>query len=203
MTQLTIPGFITELSYSRADVEDKLNSKEAIKWIDTFMLAIGMDPSDSEKSGKEEGPRTRFHRYVTGNFKSEGKNYPAKSLGHKNAFYCFSRFVKDTEYKNHLEIAKEIILENWEKAGEALEIGTPVSLPIRPESDKLVVIEATHIEAITVKAFLVTGYGWLPKSKVKFKAGKLQVPAWLAKNAKAKWELQQAENDDNNVQKEA
>lgn len=197
MTQLTIPGFIVELTYTQADVEAKLNSREARQWIDTFMLAIGMDPADAEKSGKEEGPRSRFYRYVTGDFKSEGKNYPAKSLSHKNAFYCFSRFVKDTEYKNHLELAKEIILENWEKAGEALEIGTPIELPTRPESDKLVVVEASQIESITMKAFLVTGYGWLPKSKVKFKAGKLHVPAWLAKNAKAKWAQQQSEQSEN------
>jgi hypothetical protein len=167
--------------FTQADIKAKLDLGH--EWLDAAFAELGVDPADLKKKAKHEGPRSRFYRYVTGDFSKEKKQYAPKSLVHPNARYCFNRFIKGTEYKSHMDLAMQIALDNWEALGALLQPGfTPKLLA----TDDMVGITGEAVEQITEKAFLVTGYGWLPKSKCKFKNGKLWIPAWLDKKAKAK-----------------
>ena len=159
-------------------IEAKLN--EGIQFVDAAFKILGLDPSDTV-GPKTEGARSRFYRYVTGDFSGESKSFPAKSLAHPNARYCFGRFIKGTEFKSHIDLAKSIALENWKELGALVDPEfTPEELP---QNDN-VGITGEAVEQITSKAILVTGYGWLPRSKVKFAKGKMWIPAWLAKKSK-------------------
>ena len=72
-------------------------------------------------------------------------------------------------------------MENWKELGALVD---PEFMPDELPQNDNVGITGEAVEQITEKAILVTGYGWLPKSKVKFAKGKMWIPAWLAKKAK-------------------
>ena len=158
----------------------KLKLDSGIEWLDAAFKILGLDPSDTI-GPKTEGPQSRFYRYVAGDFKGEYRSYPAKSLSHPNARYCFGRFIKGTKYNSHIELAKDIALQNWEKLEELV---SPSFVPETLVKNDNVGITGESIEQITEKAILVTGYGWLPRSKVKFSKGKMWIPTWLANKAK-------------------
>jgi len=161
------------------DIAAKL--EQGYEWIDAAIKILGLDPADENVAPKAESARSRMYRYVTGDFASEGKSFKAKSLSHDNAFYCLSRFVKGTEYKTHIELAKAIIMQNWKEMLPLMEEGfKPERLPVNDN----VGISGASIEQITEKAYLVTGIGWIPKSQAKFSKGKLWVPAWIVENKK-------------------
>ncbi len=156
-------------AFTQADVLAKVD--EHPKYLDHAFALLGKDMSEPKSA------RTRFARFVTGDFKDEGKNFRPKSLEHKTAFRCFYRFIKNTEYDSHLELARDIVAENWEDLEELLEAEC-YSLPKMDD----VWLDKAVITNMSTKAFQVEGWGWVPKSKVKFIKGKMVIPSWLAQS---------------------
>tara|TARA_Y100000593_G_scaffold85136_1_gene161760 strand:+ start:695 stop:1726 length:1032 start_codon:yes stop_codon:yes gene_type:complete len=156
-------------AFTQDDVLAKVD--EHPKYLDHAFALLGKDPTDPQ------GARSRFARFVTGDFKDEGKNFRPKSLEHKTAFRCFYRFIKNTEYDSHIELARDIVAENWEDLEELLEAEC-YSLPKIDD----VWLDRAVITNMSAKAFQVEGWGWVPKSKVKFIKGKMVIPSWLAQS---------------------
>ena len=156
-------------SFTQADVLAKVD--EDPKYLDHAFALLGKDMSEPKSA------RTRFARFVTGDFADEGKNFKAKSLQHKTAARCFYRFIKNTEYDSHLELARDIVADNWEQLEELL----TADCYALPKVDD-VWLDKAIITNMTSKAFEVEGWGWLPKSKVRFVKGKMVIPAWLAQS---------------------
>jgi len=165
------------LTFTQADVLAKVD--EHPKYLDHAFALLGKDMSEPKSA------RTRFARFVTGDFKDEGKNFRPKSLEHKTAFRCFYRFIKNTEYDSHIELARDIIADNWEQLEELLEAEC-YSLPKMDD----VWLNKAVITNMSAKAFQVEGWGWVPKSKVKFIKGKMVIPSWLAQSILDKKEEQ-------------
>ena len=157
------------LSFTQAQILAKVD--EDPKYLDHAFVLLGKDLS-SPKSA-----RSRFARFVTGDFADEGKNFRPKSLQHKTAARCFYRFIKNTEYDSHLELARDIVSDNWEQLEELL----TADCYALPKVDD-VWLDKAVITNMTSKAFEVEGWGWLPKSKVRFVKGKMVIPAWLAQS---------------------
>ena len=156
-------------SFTQDDIRAKID--EHYKYLDHAFALLGKDPMDPK------GPRSRFARFVTGDFKDEGKNFRAKSLQHDTAGRCFYRFIKNTSYKSHVDLARDIVLDYWEHLEDLLEAEC-YALPKRDD----VWLDRAVILGVSSKAFNVEGWGWLPKSKIKFVKGKLVIPAWIAQN---------------------
>lgn len=155
------------LTFTRADILAKI--EEDRKYLDHAFALLGKDMEDPQ------GARTRFARFVTGDFLDEGKKYRAKSLFHKTASKCFYRFIKDMHYKSHTDLAKDIAMDNWHLLEELL----TVECYRLPSTDD-VWLEHAKIINMTQKAMEVDGWGWLPRSQIKFVKGKLVIPAWIA-----------------------
>jgi hypothetical protein len=157
------------LAFTQADVLAKVD--EHYKYLDHAFALLGKDLSDAK------GARSRFARFVTGDFKDEGKNFRPKSLQHKTAARCFYRFIKDTEYDTHLELARDIVSDSWEQLEELLECEC---YALAKQDD--VWLDKAVITNMSAKAFQVEGWGWVPKSKVKFIKGKMVIPSWIAQS---------------------
>jgi len=156
-------------AFTQTDVLAKVD--EHPKYLDHAFALLGKDLADPQSA------QSRFARFVTGDFKDEGKNFRPKSLEHKTAFRCFYRFIKNTEYDSHIELARDIVSENWEQLEELLEAEC-YSLAKMDD----VWLDKAVITNMSAKAFQVEGWGWVPKSKVKFIKGKMVLPAWLAQS---------------------
>ena len=159
----------TPTSFTQADVMAKVD--EHPKYLDHAFALLGKDMSEPKSA------RTRFARFVTGDFKDEGKNFRPKSLEHKTAFKCFYRFIKNTENDSHIELARDIIADNWEQLEDLI---NAECYSLAKMDD--VWLEKAVITNMSAKAFQVEGWGWVPKSKVKFIKGKMVIPAWLAQS---------------------
>jgi len=156
-------------AFTQADVLAKVD--EHYKYLDHAFALLGKDLSDAK------GAQSRFARFVTGDFKDEGKNFRPKSLQHKTAARCFYRFIKDTEYDTHLELARDIVSDSWEQLEELLECEC---YALAKQDD--VWLDKAVITNMSAKAFQVEGWGWVPKSKVRFVKGKMVIPAWIAQS---------------------
>jgi len=160
---------VQELAFTQSDVLAKVD--EHYKYLDHAFALLGKDLSDPK------GARSRFARFVTGDFKDEGKNFRPKSLQHKTAGRCFWRFIKNTEYDTHLELARDIVSDCWEQLEELLGCEC---YALAKQDD--VWLDKAVITNMSAKAFQVEGWGWVPKSKVKFIKGKMVIPAWIAQS---------------------
>ena len=169
----------TTSSFTQEQVLAKVD--EHYKFLDHAFALLGKDDSAPKSA------RSRFARFVTGDFADEGKNFRAKSLQHKTAAKCFYRFIKDTEYETHLDLARDIVADNWEQLEELL---TAECFALPKVDD--VWLEKAVITNVSEKAFQVEGWGWVPKSKVRFVKGKMVIPAWIAQKI---LEKQDANND--------
>ncbi|MBC8149747.1 MAG: hypothetical protein H8E97_00500 [Bacteroidetes bacterium] len=157
----------TTTQFTKDDIIAKIEADP--KYLDHAFVILGKDMEDPQ------GARTRFARFVAGDFLDEGKNYKAKSLSHNTAAKCFYRFIKDTSYKSHLSLAKDIAIDNWGLLEELL----TVECYRLPSTDD-VWLQHAKITNMTEKAMEVDGWGWLPRSQIKFIKGKLVIPAWIA-----------------------
>ena len=165
-----IPELPIELNFAKTDIEEKL--KANIKYLDHAFKILGKDEDN-------KSPRTRFYRFVTGDYSDEGKKYKPKSLSHIKAERCFGKFC--LEGQSVLELAEEIAISNWSKLEELL-TAQCYSLPATDD----VWLKGAVILNMSAKALQVEGYGWLPKSKCRFVKGKLVIPGWLAQSIKEK-----------------
>ena len=165
------------LAFTQADVLARIEEDQ--KYLDHAFVILGKNMEDPQ------GARTRFARFVTGDFQDEGKNYKAKSLSHNTAAKCFYRFIKDTSYNSHLSLAKDIAIDNWHLLKELLTVEC-----YRLSSTDDVWLEHAKITNMTQKAMEVEGWGWLPRSQIKFTKGKLVIPAWIAQKILDKKEEQ-------------